>query len=102
MCVSKINTVVTLKCRWIVVCACVCACPHCSHPTCFPPRIAQETLFLAVNLLDRFLAAQKVYAKELELVAGCCMFIAAKYEETVPPLIVELLYYMDEVCRGHH
>lgn len=26
--------------------------------------------------------------------------IAAKYEETMPPLIVDFLYLMDEVCGG--
>lgn len=43
-----------------------------------------ESLFLAVTLLDRYLAAVPETGKqELQLLGICCLMIAAKYEETV-------------------
>jgi hypothetical protein len=44
-----------------------------------------ETLFLTVNILDRFLAVQKVARQRLQLVGVTSLMIAAKYEEIYPP-----------------
>lgn len=44
--------------------------------------LQQETLFLAVNLIDRFLShARAVPRNHLQLTAVACMMIAAKHEE---------------------
>ncbi|EFN51503.1 hypothetical protein CHLNCDRAFT_18031, partial [Chlorella variabilis] len=45
-------------------------------------RLHNETLWLAISLLDRFLSASKgVPRTQLQLVGVACMLIAAKHEE---------------------
>lgn len=44
-----------------------------------------ETLFLAINLVDRFLSEKVVQLERLQLVGMAAMFIAAKYEEVMSP-----------------
>ena len=48
-------------------------------------RLLPETLFLAVNIVDRFLSAKIVELEKLQLVGVTAMFIAAKYEEVFSP-----------------
>ncbi|XP_051225463.1 G2/mitotic-specific cyclin-2 isoform X2 [Lolium perenne] len=43
--------------------------------------ILPETVFLAVNIIDRFLAVQNVPLNELHLVGAAALLLAAKYEE---------------------
>lgn len=50
-------------------------------------HLLPETLFLSVNLFDRFLAAKAVDKYKLQLVGLTTLFIAAKYEEIVHPSI---------------
>ncbi|KAH9024496.1 cyclin-like protein [Lactarius pseudohatsudake] len=51
-----------------------------------------ETLYLAVNIIDRFLSARVVSLAKLQLVSITCMFLAAKVEEIVAPSAVNFLY----------
>ena len=53
----------------------------------------QETLYLTVAILDRFLqrSAKDIQRKSLQLVGVSAMFIASKYEEMYAPEIGELL-----------
>ena len=44
-----------------------------------------ETLFLTVNLIDRFLSKQSVVRKKLQLVGLVSMLLACKYEEVSVP-----------------
>jgi hypothetical protein len=53
---------------------------------------APETLFLAVNIADRFLSAVVVPWSELQLVCTASLVIACKYEEDWFPSSVEFLY----------
>lgn len=48
-------------------------------------RLLPETLFLSVNIVDRFLTNKIVMLDKLELVGVTAMFIAAKYEEVFSP-----------------
>lgn len=48
-------------------------------------HLLPETLFLAVNIIDRFLSAKVVQLDRLQLVGITAMFIAAKYEEVLSP-----------------
>ncbi|KAI5800086.1 G2/mitotic-specific cyclin CYB1 [Geopyxis carbonaria] len=48
-------------------------------------RLLPETLFLAVNIVDRFLSNKSVPLEKLQLVGVTAMFIAAKYEEVYAP-----------------
>ena len=48
-------------------------------------HLLPETLFLTVNIIDRFLSAEVVLLDRLQLVGVVAMFIASKYEEVMPP-----------------
>lgn len=67
-------------------------------------KLVPETLYLTVNLIDRFLERQVVSRPKLQLVGVTCLLIAAKYEEIYPPELRDLVYICDraytrtEVC----
>ncbi|KAJ7278914.1 g2/mitotic-specific cyclin cdc13 [Mycena rebaudengoi] len=48
-------------------------------------RLTAETLFLCANLIDRFLSTRTISTSKLQLVGLACLFVAAKYEETIAP-----------------
>ncbi|KAG5943729.1 hypothetical protein E4U59_000097 [Claviceps monticola] len=48
-------------------------------------NLVPETLFLAVNIIDRFLSEKVVQLDRLQLVGVTALFIASKYEETLSP-----------------
>jgi hypothetical protein len=54
-----------------------------------------ETLFLAVNYVDRFLSHMVVSLGKLQLVGATAIFLAAKYEEVNCLSIQEILYVVD-------
>ncbi|KAJ3732635.1 cyclin-like protein [Lentinula guzmanii] len=54
-------------------------------------RLLPETLFLCMNIVDRFLSARVVSLARLQLVGVTCMFIAAKVEEIMCPSAEEFL-----------
>ncbi|KAI0042338.1 A/B/D/E cyclin [Auriscalpium vulgare] len=58
-------------------------------------RLLPETLFLCVNIIDRFLSARVVSLAKLQLVGITCMFLAAKVEEIVAPSSQNFLYCAD-------
>ena len=58
-------------------------------------RLLPETLFLAVNIADRFLSLRIVDIDKLQLVGTTAMFIAAKFEEVVAPSIQNFIYVVD-------
>lgn len=55
-------------------------------------ELREETLFLTVNLIDRFLAQQTVSRKNLQLVGLSAMFLACKYEDVSIPAVGDLIY----------
>jgi len=59
-------------------------------------KMVPETLYLTVNLIDRYLERNKVSKHHLQLVAVGCLFIASKYEEIFPPQIRDLVYICDK------
>ncbi|KAI1647807.1 A/B/D/E cyclin [Daldinia loculata] len=48
-------------------------------------HLLPETLFLAINIIDRFLSQKVVQLDRVQLVGITAMFIAAKYEEVLSP-----------------
>jgi len=60
-------------------------------------NLLQETLYLTVAILDRFLqdTACKIERKQLQLVGVAAMFIASKYEEMYAPEIGDFVYITD-------
>lgn len=59
-------------------------------------RLLPETLFLAVNIIDRFLSNDVVALDRLQLVGVAAMFIAAKYEEILSPHVANFSHVADE------
>lgn len=58
-----------------------------------------ETLFLAVALLDRYVAAvPTTRGKVLQLVAVAAIWIASKYEDIWPPSMSDLLDLIENIC----
>lgn len=55
-------------------------------------KLLPETMSLAVNLVDRFLAKHSVSRDNLQLVGITSMFLAAKYEEIYPPECNDFVY----------
>ena len=55
-------------------------------------RLLPETLYLAINIVDRFLSERVVSLVKLQLVGLTSLFIASKYEEVIPPSIQNFLY----------
>lgn len=58
-------------------------------------RLRSETLFLAVNIIDRYLSKIQVLRKKLQLLGVVAMFIAAKFEEIDPPRVNDFVYITD-------
>jgi len=59
-------------------------------------KMNAETLYLACNFIDRFLSQMSVLRNKLQLVGTSCMYIAAKYEEIIPPGVNEFVYITDD------
>ncbi|XP_072551785.1 cyclin-P [Salminus brasiliensis] len=57
-------------------------------------NFSEETLYLAVHLLNRALRCVKVSVSSLQLLGVTCLFIAAKKEECLLPEVSELCYLM--------
>lgn len=58
--------------------------------------LQHETLFLTVNLIDRFLAKQNVGRKKLQLVGLVAILLACKYEEVSVPVVDDLIFISDK------
>ncbi|CCK68421.1 B-type cyclin CLB2 KNAG_0A07680 [Huiozyma naganishii CBS 8797] len=57
-----------------------------------------ETLYLAINIMDRFLCRELVQLDKLQLVGTSCLFIASKYEEVYSPSIKHFASETDGAC----
>lgn len=55
-----------------------------------------ETLWIAINIVDRFLTKRIVSVLKLQLVGVTAMFIAAKYEEILAPSVEEFVLMTDK------
>jgi len=58
-------------------------------------RLRYETLFLTVNIIDRYLSLRQVARKKFQLLGCVAMLIASKYEEIDPPKVREFAYITD-------
>lgn len=59
-------------------------------------KLKAETLFLAINLIDRYLEVRATARRHLQLVGVTAMLIAAKFEEMYPPQISDFVYVTDK------
>ncbi|KAL3514863.1 hypothetical protein ACH5RR_027580 [Cinchona calisaya] len=58
-------------------------------------ELIDETLYLTVNLIDRFLNIVSVVRKKLQLVGVTAMLLACKYEEVSVPVVEDLILISD-------
>ncbi|XP_008282737.1 cyclin-P [Stegastes partitus] len=61
----------------------------------------EETLYLAIHLLNYSLRQIKVTTANLQLLGMVCLFLAAKKEESHLPEVSELCYLMDHTYTKH-
>ena len=72
----------------------------------FRYHMLPETLWIAINVVDRFLSRRVVSLGKLQLVGVTAMFIAAKYEEILAPSVDEFVfmtengYTKEEILKG--
>lgn len=57
--------------------------------------LTAESLFLTVNVLDRFLGQRTIAITKLQLVGLAAFLIATKFEETYAPSVKEIAYLAD-------
>ncbi|CAH9094823.1 unnamed protein product [Cuscuta epithymum] len=55
-------------------------------------ELREETLFLTINIIDRFLEKQNVVRKKLQLVGLVAMLLACKYEEVSVPVVDDFVF----------
>lgn len=58
-------------------------------------KLSTETLYLTINLIDRFLEKKMVARQRLQLVGVTCMLLASKYEEIYFPEVRDFVYITD-------
>ncbi|CAN6805395.1 unnamed protein product [Brassica oleracea] len=59
-----------------------------------------ETMYLTVNIIDRFLSVKAVPKRELQLLGISALLIASKYEEIWPPQVNDLVYVTDNAYNN--
>jgi G2/mitotic-specific cyclin-B, other len=60
-------------------------------------KLLPETLYLTVNILDRYLEKVIVTRNRLQLVGISAMMVASKYEEIYAPLLSDFLYVTGQI-----
>lgn len=58
-------------------------------------HLLQETLYLTVAIIDRYIQLENVVKAQLQLVGVASMWIAAKYEEMYAPEVADFVYITD-------
>lgn len=58
-------------------------------------KLLPETLYLSVNIIDRFLSSRGVSLVKLQLVGVAATLLASKYEEVCSPSIANFIYIAD-------
>lgn len=62
-------------------------------------KLVPETLYLTINIIDRYLDRATVTRPKLQLVGVTALLIASKYEEIYPPELRDLVYICDHAYR---
>jgi len=65
-------------------------------------KLNDETLFLCVQYVDRFLSTVNVTRSKLQLLGTTCMYVASKYEEMYPPALEEFSFITDNTYETKH
>ena len=59
-------------------------------------KLWSETLYITVNIIDRYLSAVRLPGDKLQLLGTAAMLISTKYEEIYPPTVRDFLYISDK------
>ncbi|GFR33446.1 hypothetical protein TNCT_183091 [Trichonephila clavata] len=59
-------------------------------------ELNHETLYLAVKLVDIYVMHNFVAKSKLQLIGATAVFVAAKFDERMPPLVDDFLYICDD------
>ncbi|CAH8333007.1 unnamed protein product [Eruca vesicaria subsp. sativa] len=59
-------------------------------------ELMEETLYLTVHTIDRFLAVHQIVRKKLQLVGVTALLLACKYEEVSVPAVDDLILISDK------
>ena len=65
-------------------------------------KLLPETLFLTINLIDRFLAKHQIQAGDMRLLGISAMLIATKYEEIYPPTVKDFIIISKRKLSAEH
>lgn len=63
-------------------------------------QLLPETLYLTVNIIDRFLSKKSIILDKFQLVGASALFIAAKYEEINCPSLKDIIYMLNGTYTG--
>ena len=58
-------------------------------------KLLPETLYLTVNIIDRYFSMFQVKKSEVQLVGITALLITTKYEEIYPPTVKDFIYLTD-------
>lgn len=58
-------------------------------------QLLPETLYLTVNIIDRFLSKKTIILDKFQLIGASALFIASKYEEINCPTLKEIVYMLN-------
>ncbi|NWT60834.1 CCNB2 protein, partial [Erythrocercus mccallii] len=64
-------------------------------------HLLQETLYMCVAIIDRFLQSHPVPRKKLQLVGVTALLIASKYEEILSPDVADFVYITDNAYTSN-
>ncbi|NXT61960.1 CCNB2 protein, partial [Chaetops frenatus] len=64
-------------------------------------QLLQETLYMCVAIMDRFLQSNPVPRKKLQLVGVTALLLASKYEEILSPDIADFVYITDNAYTSN-
>ena len=65
----------------------------------FKFNLLSETLFISINIIDRYLSKKDINRKFLQLLGITSLFIAGKYEEIYAPSSKDLIFMTDNAYK---
>lgn len=63
--------------------------------------LMQETLYLTVHLVDRYLSLRTTSRNQLQLVGVTAMLLSSKYEDMYPPEVADFVYISDNAFAAN-
>ncbi|KAJ6827388.1 cyclin-A2-1-like [Iris pallida] len=60
-------------------------------------KLVPDTLYLTVNIIDRYLSKNHIERQKLQILGITCMLIASKYEEIIAPRVEEFCFITDNM-----